>query len=84
MAKPFNFADHLPEDALMRQAWLDCLHWAVGEADILARFRVETGNNWEPGTTPEKILIDQATGAGRAFFEAFVPWLNTSVWGDVQ
>jgi hypothetical protein len=73
----------MPDDVLMLQAWTDCLLWAVGNEDILARFRVETGNTWEPGTTPAQIQIDKATGADRAFVTAFVPWFNENVWGDV-
>ncbi len=84
MSKPFDLNDYIPRDPLHAQGFLDCLHWAVSDADVLARFRVETGNRCEPATTPEQILIDEATGAGRAFFEAFVPWFNASVWGDLQ
>ena len=83
MAETFDISNHMPKDVLMQQTWMDCLHWALGEPEIVARFKEETGRNWSPATTPAEKLIDEATGAGRAFVEAFVPWFNANVWGEV-
>jgi hypothetical protein len=68
----------------MAPAWLGCIQWAIGKPEIVATFRNETGNNWNPGRTGLDRMIDQATGADRAFIEAFIKWANVNVWGPVD
>lgn len=74
---------YMPKDHTW-QAWADCLHWAIGEPEILKAFREETGNNWQPGTTPIEMMIDEAIGADRAFIEAFLSWFNENIWGGAE
>lgn len=68
----------------MFQAWFDCLHWALGEEGCVEAFRRDTGIGWRPGRSPIERAIDQATGAERHFFEAFIPWFNVNVWGPID
>jgi hypothetical protein len=84
MAEIFNLADHLHEGLSARLAWIERLHQAANDPDTLARFQVETGTEWLPGTTLEEVLLDQASSESSVFFETFVPWFNVSIWGEVQ
>lgn len=86
MTKPIDIATMMPSDTppIMFQAWLDCLRWAIGEPEIVAKFRAETGTTWTPGKTPLDRMIDDAGGAERGFVEAFVKWFNVNVWGPVD
>jgi len=68
----------------MAPAWAGCLRWAVGKQEILDAFAHETGNQWKPGRSGLDRMIDEATGADRKFFEAFVAWFNVNVWGEVD
>lgn len=70
--------------AYMTEAWLGCIYWAIGTADIVARFREDTGNRWEPARTPMERAIDEAAGADLAFVKAFVEWVNANLWGPVD
>lgn len=62
-------------------AWIGGLHWALGEPDVLASFRRETGNCWSSGRGINK-MIDEATGADAEFIKQFAAWFNENVWGD--
>lgn len=75
-----------PEDTpeYMWPAWGSCLHAALGHHETLAAFRAATGNTWSPDVTAIEKMIDQGTGADRAFLEAFVTWFNENVWGRFQ
>lgn len=68
----------------MTQAWLDCLHWAIGFDPIREAFERDTNFHWKPARNAIDRLIDEATGADRAFIELFVKWFNENVWGDVE
>ena len=61
--------------------WISCLHAHVTNTDVLRIFRLETGNTWAPATDPISAAVDSATGADRAFIEAFVRWFNERIWG---
>lgn len=76
--------DLAPTDPLMHGAWVGGLHHALGNPEILAAFRAETGNRWTPGRTPIETMIDEATGADRAFIMAFARWFNEHAWGEVD
>jgi hypothetical protein len=67
----------------MTGAWLGCISYALGDPGVVALFRAETGNQWQPGLTAIDQAIDEATGADRAFFEAFIRWANVHVWGPL-
>ena len=70
--------------AYMTDDWLDCIYWAIGEPDIVAAFRENTGDLWVPGLTPLDRMIDEATGRDRAFAESFIRWANVAVWGPLK
>lgn len=74
---------YLPAQAYLHPAWLSCLSWAMTEPEILAAFRQDTGHAWAPGRTPLDRMVDEATGADKAFLEAFAAWMNVHVWGEV-
>jgi hypothetical protein len=86
-AKPETVLESLmPADtpAYMAPAWLGCMHWAIGDADVIQAFRDETGNYWTPAKNNLDAMIDQATNADRAFVEAFIRWANVNVWGPID
>src|SRR6478609_2456928 len=68
----------------MVDAWVSCLHWALGEEEIIAAFRRETGVRWTPGKTGIERMIDQATGADYRFLAEFVAWFNVAIWGPID
>jgi hypothetical protein len=68
----------------MTPAWLGCINFAIGQPEIVAAFRRETGINWEPGKTGLDRMIDDAVGADWRFIEAFVYWVNVNVWGPID
>jgi hypothetical protein len=72
--------DNTPE--YMYDAWVSCLHWALGEDDIVAAFRRDTGIRWTPGKTVLDRMIDQSVGADEKFVMSFVAWFNDHIWGD--
>lgn len=75
----------LPADTpdYLESAWASCIAWALSDPSVLAAFRRDTGNNWQPGRTPLERQIDEACGAPKAFVEAFTQWANTHVWGPI-
>jgi hypothetical protein len=68
----------------MFDAWVGCIHLALGQPEVLAAFRRETGNKWEPGRAPLDRMIDDATDANWQFIKAFVKWANVHVWGPID
>lgn len=68
----------------MAPAWAGCLAWAARDPGVIAAFRAETGNAWQPGRTPMERAVDEATGASDAFMQAFVAWFNRAVWGPME
>lgn len=66
----------------MTDAWLSCMHWAIGNKDILSKFREETGNKWTPASSPIYRAIDSSCGADWDFIKTFILWANDAVWGD--
>lgn len=82
-ARDFDVMGYCPAgNVVMAAGWLGALRFALGREDILAAFRADTGNQWQPGQTPIDRMIDEATGAGADFFRAFLPWFNENVWGS--
>lgn len=61
--------------------FLSFVSWAIRDPEVVSAFRQATGNRWTPGIRPEERLIDQATGADRAFVEAFVTWIAENLFG---
>jgi hypothetical protein len=80
LARDDIFAPYYPTDPLLIPAWLGLLHYALGQPEMVAQFRQDTGHQWHPGSTPLDRLVDEATGAERAFLEAFAAWVNATLW----
>ena len=76
---PDLITKHLPDDLIMTPAWGDCLRWAVGEPEILAEFRADTGCDFTPRLTSIDRMIDEETGRERAFVEYYVARFNENV-----
>lgn len=76
------FADLEPTEPLMAWPWYGLLRFCLGEPALGAQFRADTGETWEPGRTPLDQMIDTATGAEVAFFQAFARWMNETQWGE--
>jgi hypothetical protein len=68
----------------MTDAWASCMSWAIGEPEIVGAFRADTGNKWRPAQSGLDAMIDKATGADKAFVEAFIRWANDNVWGPID
>ena len=81
-----SIADLRPADTpeYMVPAWLGCIDFAIGQPEIVAAFRRDTGNNWSPGKTGIDRMIDEATGADRRFIREFIRWANVHVWGPID
>lgn len=73
--------DQAPADPLMLAPWLGCLRWSLTEAEIVERFRADTGCTFTPGKTGLEQLIDEKTGAMDDFMQKYVAWFNENVWG---
>ena len=70
----------MPEQLL--PAWVVFLQYALGTPEIVATYRRETGDSWEPGRTPIERMIDEATGRDVQFLRDVIPWVNHELWGD--
>jgi hypothetical protein len=75
-------ADLMPRNPLMASAWAGSFHYALTRKDVMAAFREETGNQWQPGRTPIDQMFDSAAGADLAFIRAFAKWHNEWIWGE--
>lgn len=65
----------------MRQAYIDFLHFALGNDDILKQFREETGILWQPARNGLEKAIDEATGVEFKFLQQFSDWCETRHYG---
>lgn len=63
-------------------AWASCLSWAIHNEDMRIAFQQATGRKWSPPRSGLDLMIDEATGANRAFIEAYITWFNQNVWGN--
>ncbi len=54
----------------MKQAWIDCLDWAINHDLIRKSYTTDTGKDFSGKES-----------AGE-FFSGFVPWFNKAVWGE--
>lgn len=73
-----------PTEFFMQIPWIDGLRYAIGDADIMAHFRAETGITWEPGRTPIDRMVDEATSTDLDFLLTFIRWFNRWFWGEVD
>ena len=74
--------EYMPKDPLMQIAWADCLRWAIKEQKIIDQYLKETGDKWTAGRSPLDRMIDEASGADKAFVIRFVQWFNENIWGS--
>lgn len=85
MSKDQSVLDEfMPDDRLMAIAWIGALRYALGNEEMIAAFRAETGNNWTPAKTGFGQVVDAATGAEADFLRQFAVWFNENVWGDPE
>ena len=75
----FDLMALAPANPLMQIAWVDCLHWAIGEPAIFERFAKDTGLRVAKSAIER--AIDKATGADVGVVKRFVEWFNANVWG---
>lgn len=82
----FSIRALLPDDTpeYMMPAWISCMSWALTNDEIMAAFREDSGNQWQPGRSSLDKMIDDATGAGKKFITEFVRWANIHVWGPIE
>lgn len=85
-APAFDLLSLRPADTpeYMTPAWLGLIRFALGDDDMLALFRVDTGETWKPASDPLGAMIDKATGADVAFLRKFVLWVNETLWGPLS
>jgi len=87
-AAPVSIHDQImalaPTNDLMLAAWIGCVHYALGEPAIVAQYRLATGSNWLPPSSPIERMIDEATGAEGAFLVEFIKFVNKEIWGKVN
>ena len=79
---PGIFDDLIPKEHWLIPAWLGCLRYTISDDEMMAAFRKETGNWWEPAANPLSRMIDESSGADIDFFRALAKWMNENVWGD--
>jgi hypothetical protein len=69
------------DDHYMYPAYLGFLSFALGNVDILAQYRAETGDKWQPGKTSLERMIDEATGAELRFLQSFSDFCERAHFG---
>ena len=66
----------------MTPAWLSCIWSVANEPNAAKLFLADTG--MKLSHTPIDQMIDQATGMDRKILEAFILWVNRTVWGPID
>lgn len=71
------------DNPLMMGAWASCLSWAIGEPEIRAAFKEQTGHDLDSIATARGLdkMIDEATGHTRAVMAAWCDWATRNIWG---
>jgi hypothetical protein len=69
------------DDHYMFPAYVGFLSFALGNGDILAQYRAETGDNWTPAKTPIEQMVDEATGAELRFLQSFSDFCERAHFG---
>lgn len=67
----------------MMDAWIGCLHWAIGEPKILAAFEKDTGLCYRAPRNGLDAMIDESCGIKEKIVQRFVVWFNENVWGPM-
>lgn len=71
---------------LMQDAFFDFVLWAVGQTDMLAQFKKDSGYELEsliPKNGLER-MIDEATGRTKDIIGKFIDWLIVNHWGEAE
>ena len=68
---------------MMTDAFLGCVHWAVGEEHIKQAFKAETGLDLDSLVTASPLArqIDETTGRTSDMMAAFCDFVAENVWG---
>lgn len=68
---------------LMLEAWLGCVHWAIGQPEIRDAFRRQEGRDLSVllNRAPMAQMIDEATGRDREILISFCDWVTVHFWG---
>jgi hypothetical protein len=65
----------------MYGAFVGCVSWALGNPEIMAWFREETGDRFQPAKNAIEQMIDKATGNDLAFLQRFSDWVEVNLFG---
>lgn len=76
MSKPAHQSNVITE-----MAWVDFLHWAIGDRAMRAQFEAETGLKLSAPATAIEALVDEATGSHRQLILAFARWATKTYYG---
>lgn len=70
----------MPSDTpdYMADAWLGCVVYAAGNPGMLARFQNDTGIN------SAEMIAAMAADTDKPIIEAFVGWVNSTLWGPID
>lgn len=69
-------------DDLTASAWHSGLMYSVGLSVVRACYVADTGDTFTPAVVGLESVIDEATGATRAWFLRFARWFTDEVWGS--
>lgn len=69
------------DEHYMWKAYIDFLHFALGNDEMVAQFRAETGNMWKPAKNGLGRMIDEATGVEFKFLQQFSDWCEATYYG---
>ncbi len=64
--------------------YFSCLQWAIGEPEVMAAFKADTGLSYSAPRCGLDRMIDEATGLQENIVKSFVEWFNKNVWGPME
>lgn len=71
-------------DPLMYGFFINCVRWALGSEMVLAEYRKQTGDKFQPAKNHIERMIDQATGNELAFMQRFSDWVEINLFGTPE
>lgn len=69
------------DNPIMYGAFVGCVSWAIGNPEIMAWYREETGDRFQPPKNAIEESIDKATGNDLAFLQRFSDWVEVNLFG---
>ncbi|WP_273794171.1 hypothetical protein [Brucella intermedia] len=69
------------DNPIMNGAFVGCVIWALGNPEIMAWYRGETGDQCQPPKNAIEASIDKATGNDLAFLQRFSDWAEVNLFG---